>query len=172
MHPRLAQLRVMLRMWGEALQPLLGRRAYSLPATLLRGTLWAVELALVGMVTEAIMVLPMALYFHRATVFALPANMLSIPLVAVLASMAILTFVASLAGSWLALLPGAGTALLLHGIVGVIHRISHVQAADTRIPGPALGVALAAVAGWFFCCWAVRLRIRLLERSWHLKRSR
>ena len=150
MPPRLAQLRVMLRLWGESL----GLRA--LPATLLRWSLWAVELALVGLVAEAVMVLPMALYFHRATIFALPANMLSIPLVAVLAPMAILTFVASLLSPWLAFIPGAATALLLHGIVAVIHRIGHIGAADTRIPGPALWIALAAMAAWFFCCWAVR----------------
>ncbi len=153
MVPRLAQMRVMLRLWGEAVQPFLGRPA---PAILVRWTLWAVELALVGIVAEAVMVLPMALYFHRATVFALPANMLSIPLVAVLAPMAILTFVASLLSPWLAVIPGTGTALLLHGIVAVIRRIGHVQVADTRIPGPALWIALAATAGWFFSCWAVR----------------
>lgn len=156
MPPRRAQLRVMLRMWDEALQKVLGRRVSGAPAALVRWGLWAVELALIGVVAEMVMVLPMALYFHRATVFALPANMLSIPLVAVLAPVAVLTFIASLVSPWLAMLPGTGTALLLHGIVGLISRVSQVQMADSRVPGPVWGVALGVVGCWAFCCWAVR----------------
>ena len=34
------------------------------------------------------MVLPMAMYFHRATVFALPANMVSVPVVGLLVPVA------------------------------------------------------------------------------------
>ena len=56
------------------------------------------------------MVLPMAIYFHRATVFALPANMLSVPLVGVLAPLAVVTFCAALVSPWLAMVPGAATA--------------------------------------------------------------
>jgi competence protein ComEC len=154
--PRLAQLRVMLRLWGEAIGPFLGKRSRALFATGLRWILWVIELTLIGVVAEMLMVLPMAIYFHRATVFALPANMLSIPMVAILAPLAILTFLASLFNPWLALLPGAATALLLHGIVGLIHRVSRAQFADTRVPGPALWIACGVVACWLFCCWAVR----------------
>ncbi len=154
--PRPAQLRVMLRLWGDALADALGWRVRGLPAASLRWMFWAVELALVGVVAEMVMILPMALYFHRATIFALPANMLSIPLVAVLAPLAILTFLASLVSPWLALAPGGVTALLLHGIVAVIGGISHVRAADARIPAPVWWIALAALVAWAFCCWAVR----------------
>jgi competence protein ComEC len=48
------------------------------------------------------------------------------------------------------------TALLLHGVTGVIGHISSVHAADLRVPGPAWWVAMVAVAAWAFCCWAVR----------------
>jgi len=161
MPPRLAQLRVMLRLWGEELVVVFGRRARTTPAMALRCTLWAMELALIGVLAEMIMVLPMALYFHRATVFALPANMLSIPLVAMLAPVAVITFLASLVSPWLAVLPGAATALLLHGIVRLIGLVSHVQAADLRVPGPVWWVALGVVGCWAFCCWAVRRSGRL-----------
>ncbi len=76
--PRLAQLRVMLRLWGEELSAVFGRWTYALPAIGLRIVLWLAELALVGLVAEMVMALPMALYFHRATIFALTANMLTI----------------------------------------------------------------------------------------------
>ena len=154
--PRMAQFRVMLRVWGRALAKVLGRWAYRIPATAVRVVLWAVELALIGLVAELVMVLPMAMYFHRATMFALPANMVSVPLVAVVAPAAVCTFVASLVSPWLASAPGAVTALLLHGITTAIGRVSSFQAADVRVPGPVWWVALLAVGGWAACIWLVR----------------
>jgi competence protein ComEC len=154
--PRVAQFRIMLRLWSETLANLAGDWARNLPSLLIRCSFWAAELALVGAVAEMVMVLPMALYFHRATMFALPANMFSVPLVALLAPAAVVTFCASLLSSWLAMLPGAATALLLHGITAVIGRVSSVHAADMRLPAPAEWIALFAIAVWTFCCWAVR----------------
>ena len=154
--PRFAQLRVSLRMAGEPLAGIFGRWAYLLPARMLIAALWAVQLVLIGLIAEAVMVLPMALYFHRATVFALPANMICIPLIAVLASLGLATFLASLISPWLTALPGSALALLLHGVTGAINRISHAQAADLRVPGPTLLHAMLAVACFTFCCWAVR----------------
>jgi len=154
--PRAMQLRVMLEMWGEAVGELLGTRARRLPARVFKAVLWAGELALVGTVAELVMVLPMAMYFHRATVFALPANMLVIPLIAVLAPLAVVTFLGSLVSPWVALLPGALTAGLLHGIAWAIGRISHVAAANLRVPGPVWWIAVLAVLGWLGCCWLVR----------------
>ncbi|MGP8258351.1 MAG: ComEC/Rec2 family competence protein [Acidobacteriaceae bacterium] len=163
--PCFAQLRVTLRMWGETLAGIFGKWAYLLPARTVIATLWAVQLILIGLIAEAVMVLPMALYFHRATVFALPANMICIPLIAVLASLGLATFLASLLSPWLTALPGSALALLLHGVTGAINRISHAQAADLRVPGPTLVPALLAVACFAFCCWAVRLRSRVVAWS-------
>ena len=156
MPPRLAQFRVMLRLWGEVCAQLLGRWARLLPARLLRFLLWTAQLVLIGLVSEAVMVLPMALYFHRATVFALPANMICIPLIALLASLALTTFLAALANPWLAALPGSALAILLHSVTSAIGRISSAQAADLRVPGPTLTHALLALASFAFCCWALR----------------
>jgi len=154
--PGLAQFRVMLRMWGEALEGVFGRWAWYLPGVTVRTFLFFIELALIGLIAEMIMALPMAIYFHRATVFALPANMLTVPVVGLLTPMAMLTFCVALVGAWAAILPGAVTAVLLHGIVWSISRVSHVQAADLRIPAPVWWIAIIAIAAWAFCCWAVR----------------
>lgn len=154
--PRVAQFRVMLRMWGEALAGIFGRRSFSLPGYVIRIVLFFAELALVGFVAEMVMALPMAVYFHRATVFALPANMLTVPVVSLLAPLAVLTFCGALLGPWFALFPAAGTALMLHGIVWVITKVSQVQAADLRVPAPTGWIAVTAVAAWLFCCWGVR----------------
>ncbi len=83
--PRVAQFRLMLRLWSETIADIVGGWARSVPSLLVRWSLWALELALIGAVAEMVMVLPMAVYFHRATMFAVPTNMLSVPLVAVLA---------------------------------------------------------------------------------------
>jgi competence protein ComEC len=152
---------MMLRLWGDtcadAFGPrVLGIRTRNLPAALVRLSLWAAQLVLIGLIAEAVMVLPMALYFHRATVFALPANMVSIPLVGILAPLGLATFLASLLSPWLATLPGSAMALLLHIITALIHRLSHSHAADLRVPGPTLPLALLSVACIVFDCWAVR----------------
>jgi competence protein ComEC len=154
--PRVAQFRLMLRMWSEVIANIFGHWSKGMPSAVVRGILWALELSLIGVVAEMVMVLPMAVYFHRATMFAVPTNMLSVPLVAILAPTAVVTFCASLVSPWIALLPGAMTALLLHGVTGVIGHISSVHAADLRVPGPVWWVAMLAVAAWAFCCWAVR----------------
>jgi competence protein ComEC len=154
--PRLGQFRMMVRLWGEAIGASFGPLAGTLPAATFRATLFAAELALIGVIAEAVMVLPMALYFHRATVFALPANLLSIPLVGILVPLGLATFIASLVSPYVAALPGAALALLLHGVTGLIRGVSNVRAADVRVPGPTLAHALLAVVCFALCCWAVR----------------
>jgi competence protein ComEC len=162
MPPRLAQMRVMLRMFGESLAAVFGRWAKVVPANVLRALLRVAELALVGLVVEACMALPMAIYFHRATPFALPANLLAVPLVAVLAPLAVVTFCASLVSFWGALLPSAATALVLHGIGTAIAALSRSALADARVPSPGFGAVAAALVALAFAVWAVRQRGRWL----------
>ena len=82
------------------------------------------------------MALPMAVYFHRITVFALPVNILILPLLAVLMPAALLTLLASLVSTGVAAIPATATALLLHLGVGLIHLFGSVAAGDFRIPAP------------------------------------
>ncbi len=164
MHPRLAEFRILLRIRGEHLEPWIAgifgyrmaRRARYLPAASLRWSMWLFELFLITLVAELVMALPMALYFHRATLFALPANIFSIPMVAILAPMALVTFLLSLVSAWLAAIPAAATALLLHGVNGLIAGISRLRAVDWRVPAPSLMVIAGAFVSWTACCWLVR----------------
>lgn len=183
--PVLAQMRVMLRLFGRALtgyaaphlrfigrdgargkrtpaykrrKPWHKRVLLRLPASVVRLLLQGAELALVGLVIEACMALPMAVYFHRATPFAIPANLVAVPLVAVLAPLAVATFCASLLGSWVAVVPGAATALVLHGVTAFIHRLSGLQFADARVPGPSVVAVLLALMCLAVACWALRRR--------------
>ena len=154
--PRVAQCRVFLRFWSEAFAEAFGAYTRNFPAFATRLVLWAAELVLIGLIAEAVMVVPMALYFHRATVFALPANIISIPLISVQVPLGIATFLLSLVSPWLAVIPGSALAALLHAITASIGHISHAQAADLRVPGPTVAHALAALVCVAFCCWAVR----------------
>ena len=88
------------------------------------------------------MSLPMALYFHRITVFALPVNFLIVPFLGFLLPSALFTFAALLISVRLATVPAAFTAALLHSVTALIHAFAGMRAADIRIPGPS---ALAIV---------------------------
>jgi competence protein ComEC len=156
MPPRVSQLRVMLRLWGDVLSKMLGKWIYYLPAFVMRALLWLAELTLIGIVAEMVMVLPMAMYFQRATIFALPANIITVPIVVILAPLAIITFCLALASPWAALAPAAMTALLLHTITALIAHVSHLHSADMRIPPPAWWIGALALLAWFFCCWTSR----------------
>jgi len=159
--PRTAQLRVRLRMFGEVFGVLLGERERDLPLWLLRGAIRGCNVLLLGVVVEICMVLPMAVYFHRATLLALPSNLVSVPLIAMLMSVAIPMFLLSLASAWLAMVPGSIAALLLHTVSAVVGHLGHAALADLRVPAPApIAIAVACVA-MLFCCWALRMRWRL-----------
>ena len=50
----------------------------------MRFLLRCVEVLVVSCIVELAMALPMAVYFHRITVFALPVNMLILPLLVIM----------------------------------------------------------------------------------------
>ena len=155
--PRIAQFRVTLRLLGEHLRPMLGRRSFGLPASLVRIFSRLLELALVGMVTEALMLLPMAVYFHRATLFAVPTNIFCLPAIGLLMPAAVLTFAASLVHPTLAVVPGAVTAAMLHLVTFIVGHLSRMSFADLRIPPPPLPAIAFAIVCWIACVYMVRM---------------
>jgi competence protein ComEC len=158
--PQLAQFRVHTRMLCRLCRDLLGSPLQQLPVWLLRAFLWATEAVLISMTAELCMVLPMAIYFHRITVLALPLNFIDIPLLSVLLCIAIVTFLASLLSFWAAMVPAALTALLLHIMRFTVDRAQNFTIANLRTPGPApaaLGIAFLCVV---ICCVALRAHRR------------
>lgn len=137
--PRLAQFRVLLRMFAVRLQAVgnsfLGWRA--LPGTV-RALLRIAELVVISCVVELAMTLPMAVYFHRITVFALPVNLLILPLLAVLMPAALLTLLLLLVWPVAAVVPAMAAALVLHIGVGLVHLFGSLALGDLRIPEPLL----------------------------------
>ncbi len=163
--PRVTQARVGLRMWGELLASLvaplgqdswLARFASAMPAGVLRAMGVVCGALLLGAVTECCMVVPMAVFFHRATLLALPANLLCLPLIGALLCAAIVTFAVALVSVKVAVAPALVTAGLLHFLRLVVDHVGRVSLADLRVPSPA-AIALAGAAGALVAAlWALR----------------
>jgi len=81
---------------------------------MVQASLRVAELVVVACVVELAMTLPMAIYFHRITIFALPVNMLILPLLLVLMPAALVTLVVLVVWPGAAVVPAAAVALLLH----------------------------------------------------------
>ncbi len=157
--PAIAARRVRLRMWGAVCRDLTGERwARAVPARIAQGGALIVEAALFSAAIEICMSLPMAVYFHRAVPLAMPGNLLVAPVAMLLAGAGVVTFAASLPGSWIALVPAAFTALLLHLVRGLVDHLGHAALGDLRVPSPPVaGVALFCLL-LAFASWALRAR--------------
>ena len=155
--PRRAQFRVTLRLIADHLQPLLGRRAAHswFPASL-RAALRLCELLLVSASVELAMSLPMAVYFHRVTLLALPVNIFVVPLIAIALPAALLAFAAILISPTLAIVPAAIAAALLHAITAIVRLFGAMPGGDIRIPSPGAIAVLTAMLLIGFAVWAAR----------------
>ncbi len=144
---RVAQFRVMLRMLATALRPMIGARiALGLLPRVVRLVLLFVELVVTSLSIELFMALPMAIYFHRITVVALPVNILIVPLLGVLLPLALATLLVVILAPKLAMFPAMAVALLLHGVSILVHGFGAMRLGDLRIPPPS-PIAIAAVVG-------------------------
>ncbi|HZB87581.1 MAG TPA: ComEC/Rec2 family competence protein [Terracidiphilus sp.] len=160
--PKYAQFRVILRMLAARLE----RAAF-------RGCGWrvlpwsvgcalrCVELLVVSCVVELAMTLPMGLYFHRITLFALPVNLLTVPLVALLLPAALLTLLTLAVWPAAAVVPGACTAAVLHLGVALVHGFGSLALGDLRVPAPLLAQSLA------FCVLLAAAMMLARGGRWH-----
>jgi competence protein ComEC len=135
--PKLAEFRVLMRMIAGRLE----RAGNSLIAWRIfpwsvRFAIRTAELVVVSCVAELAMALPMAVYFHRITIFALPVNLFILPLLAVLMPAALLMLMALVVWPAAAVVPAAVVALVLHFGVGLVHLFGSMAVGDFRIPGP------------------------------------
>jgi competence protein ComEC len=137
--PPLAQFRVLMRMVAERLQRAASSAiAWRVFPWAVRFIIRALELVVISCVVELAMTLPMALYFHRITIFALPVNLLILPLLALLMPAALVTLLALAVWPSLAVLPAMVVALVMHVGVTVVHVFGSLAFGDFRIPGPLL----------------------------------
>jgi competence protein ComEC len=137
--PHLAEFRVLMRMAAVRLEVAGNRfiawRAF--PATV-RFLSRLVEVLAVSCIVELAMALPMAIYFHRITIFALPVNLLILPLLTVLLPAALTTLLALVVWPAFFPIPAMVVALVLHIGVGLVHLFGSLSFGDFRIATPLL----------------------------------
>ena len=164
--PKQAQFRLDLRL-------VIGRLQRLLPPALarfcvvgsLRLVLRTVDVIFICLLMQAVLAVPMAVYFHRATTFALPANVAVVPLMSFLLPTAIATTLLSYLAGWVAFLPKCLTAVLLHTVNATIFTLSHFRAADLRVPDPPNWALVLAFVALGSCLAAARRRPALVVAS-------
>jgi len=139
--PALAQYRTGLRMIAEAVEMAAGKHLRVFFLFSVRFVLRSAELIVVSCVVELAMSLPMALYFHRITLLALPVNIFILPLLTLLMPAALTTLLVLAAWPTAAVIPAMVVALLLHLGVGLVHLFAGMG--DFRIPTPLLAQSAA-----------------------------
>jgi len=145
--PRQAQFREVLRTFSGAFQGTrYDRTVRTAVPWLVRFVLRVYEALVVSCVVELAMALPMAIYFHRITIFALPVNLLILPLLALLMPAALVTLLTSMIWPAPAAIPGMTVAVLLHFGLWLVHFFGSLAMGDFRIPGPLLAQSLAFCA--------------------------
>jgi competence protein ComEC len=145
--PPLAQFRETMRFAAAQLQSAGSDRfAWHIFPWLIRFLIHLVELVIISVVVELAMTLPMAIYFHRITIFALPVNVLILPLLLVLMPAALLTMLLLFAWPSAAVFPAMVVAVVLHFSVWLVHLFGSFAYGDFRIPGPLLWQSAAFCA--------------------------
>ncbi len=157
--PRVVQFRLDLRLIIGRLAQWFGAPASSWTLVRTAGAMLALwDVLVVSAVMQVAMALPMAAYFHRATILALPVNALVVPATGVLMPAA--TAAVALAYVWmpLARIPAMIAAVSLDLITGAVHFLGGLRVADARVAVPTAGVALATTLAIAFAMWSARRR--------------
>jgi len=143
--PRVAQFRLDLRAVAGRFELLLGKR---IPLLVIRTTAWiglaGLELLFISAIMQIGLALPMAFYFHRATVVGLPANLLVVPLMEILMPAAALAVALGFISQLAAKIPALVAGITLEAITGGVHWLGTLRIADTRVPTPAMVTILLA----------------------------
>ncbi|HEY2115913.1 MAG TPA: DNA internalization-related competence protein ComEC/Rec2, partial [Candidatus Angelobacter sp.] len=167
--PKLAQLRLDLRLIAGRLAHIFGEKLLGenfigakLARILVTGAgaaiVIAFELIVVSAITQAVLVLPMRMYFHRAAILGLAANVLVLPLAGVMLNAGVAAIALSYVSMPLARLLAWLAAASLHWTLACLHSLSHLPIAHWRVPDPAPVLALLAAAGVLLALVAIRRR--------------
>ena len=156
--PRVAQMRLDLRMIAGRLAWSVGKKySLSIMSAAVRGFLSGCEILFVSALMQVALALPMAYYFHRATVLGIVANSLAVPLTGILMPAAAL----AVALGYVVLPVAKGPAMLaawaLHGITSSVRGLGGLRIADHRIAMPEAGTIV-------FACGALAVAMLLAQR--------
>ena len=158
--PRTVQFRLDLRLLMQRLRLHVGSRlSRILVGGFFRSALSAFELVAISVLMQAGLALPMAFYFHRVTPLGLPANLIVVPLTALLMPAAVAAVALGFVSRLLARVPAAIAGSALYGITGSVRWLGGVRTADLRVPTPSLVVVIAGIL-------ALGLALVLARRRW------
>jgi competence protein ComEC len=176
--PRLAQFRIELRMLATRLAFFLprwppsfrGTPNHSLRIRLVHGVLTSTiggalsgyEVLVVSAVSQIALGLPMAWYFHRATVVGLAANVIAVPLTGVLMPASVAAVALAYLWTPLAYVPKLITAWSLAGITGAVRVLGGLRAADVRLATPASVTCIIAAGAFAMALLLMRQKRRVL----------
>jgi competence protein ComEC len=155
--PRIAQFRLDLRLVAGRISQFLGPWLARITVT---GTASAAlrlyELVLVSAVTQAVLVLPMRAYFHRAAILGMPANILVLPLAGLMLNTGVAAIGLSYVSLSLAQFVGGFAAALLHRTLACLHALSQLHVARWRVSDPTPFLLLLAAVGVLYALVTVR----------------
>ena len=157
--PQMAQLRLDLRMIAGRLARFIGKRiSLKLLGGGARLLLFVAEFLLISAVIQVGLALPMAYYFHRATLVALPANLLAVPLTEMIMVAAMLAIGTGYISLGLAKIPASLAGLALQATAGSVRWLGGQRIADARVATPELAVMLACTAAVVLAMVLIRRR--------------
>jgi competence protein ComEC len=157
LEPKLAQFRLDLRLIAGRLSRIFGTalaRIVLTGAAAIALTLY--ELFLISAVTQAVLVLPMRAYFHRAAILGLPANMLVLPLAGIMLNAGVAAIVLSYISFSFAHLAACIAAAALHWTLACLHTLTRFQLSQWRMADPAPFLLALATAGVLVAIFTVR----------------
>jgi competence protein ComEC len=163
--PRIAQFRLDLRMLARGLAGILPvrtkwaeRLVTGALTTSVRIALLFYEVVVVSAICQMAMSLPMAFYFHRATVTGLAANTMAVPLTGILMTTSALALALSYLWLPLAKIPALIAGWALSGITWVVNTFGSLRISDVRLPTPSLVPCLAVALTLVLAMFLVRRR--------------
>jgi competence protein ComEC len=157
--PKVAQFRLDLRLVAGRLEKLIGANAARFILTGAVGLFLAFcELVVVSAITQAVLVLPMRSYFHRAAIIGLPANILVLPLSGVMLNSGAVAIALSYVFMPLARLVAIIAAAALHWTLLCLNSLSHFHISQWRIPDAGPLVIVLAASGILLAFFAIRQR--------------
>jgi competence protein ComEC len=160
--PRLVQFRLDLRMIADRLERFVGTRLSQLIlATAIRAAISSCEFLVISIVLQVGFALPMAYYFHRATIVSLPANVLAVPLTEVALVASMLAIAISYLSLSLAKLPAIIAGFAVQAMAGSVRWLGALRIADARVPTPGISLIFAATAALVLAMILARRRLAL-----------
>jgi competence protein ComEC len=155
--PHWAQFRLDLRLIAGRMARFIGKSpAKFLITGSLRLCVLLYELLTVSSITQAVLVIPMRVYFHRAAIVGLPANLLVLPLAGLLMNAAVIAIALSYIYLPIAHLVAQIAVAALHSTLFAIVALSRWKIAQWRAADPGLMVSIAAAMGIVVALAAVR----------------